>query len=110
MQLYIDTSDNKKTIVKLDKYKLVKKYASPRSQKLLKVIDQALKAQNKTLKDIVSIKVNSGPGSFTGLRVGVSVANALGFTLNIPVNNNKSGQPVIPQYGKAASITQSNKH
>ncbi|MFH1536127.1 MAG: hypothetical protein ABIC96_03620 [Patescibacteria group bacterium] len=35
------------------------------------------------------IEVETGPGSFTGLRVGVSVANALGFALNIPVNGKK---------------------
>lgn len=35
------------------------------------------------------IEVETGPGSFTGLRVGVSVANALGFSLGIPVNGKK---------------------
>jgi len=35
------------------------------------------------------IEVETGPGSFTGLRVGVSVANALGFSLGISVNGKK---------------------
>ena len=35
------------------------------------------------------IEVETGPGSFTGLRVGVSVANALGYSLGIPVNGKK---------------------
>jgi len=42
---------------------------------------------DKTIKDIKEIKINSGPGSFTGLRVGVTVANMLGFLLDIPVNS-----------------------
>ncbi|MDD5147084.1 MAG: hypothetical protein PHV63_00840 [Candidatus Daviesbacteria bacterium] len=40
-------------------------------------------------KDLDGIEVETGPGSFTGLRVGVSVANALGFALEIPVNGKK---------------------
>ena len=40
--------------------------------------------------DVVDeIEVDRGPGSYTGIRVGVSVANALGFALNIPVNGKK---------------------
>lgn len=35
------------------------------------------------------IEVEKGPGSFTGLRVGVSVANALGLALGIAVNGKK---------------------
>ncbi len=107
MQLYIDTSDNKKTIVMLDKFKLVKRYSNPSAQRLLKVINQALKSQNKTLKDLKSIKVALGPGSFTGLRVGASVANALSFALKIPVNGKLI--PVIPQYGKEPNISQPRK-
>lgn len=40
-------------------------------------------------KLLEGIEVETGPGSFTGLRVGVSVANALGFALGIPVNGKK---------------------
>ena len=39
--------------------------------------------------ELEGIEVETGPGSFTGLRVGVSVANALGFALGIPVNGKK---------------------
>lgn len=103
MLLSIDTSDNKKTIVKLNQKTIINQYSSPCSQKLLLVINQLLKQEHKTLKDLTAIKVNLGPGSFTSLRVGVSVANALSFALNIPVNNQKP--PVIPQYGVPPNIT-----
>ncbi|EKD65038.1 MAG: hypothetical protein ACD_50C00208G0010, partial [uncultured bacterium] len=31
------------------------------------------------------IEVNTHPGSFTGIRVGMAIANALGFALKIPI-------------------------
>src|SRR3989344_2109606 len=67
------------------------------SQVLLPIIIKILKKNKKSLSDIDEIEVETGPGSFTGTRVGVSVANALGFTLNIPVNN-KKGKIVVPVY------------
>ena len=67
------------------------------SQVLLPIIIKILKKNKKSLSDIDEIEVETGPGSFTGTSVGVSVANALGFTLNIPVNN-KKGKIVVPVY------------
>jgi tRNA threonylcarbamoyladenosine biosynthesis protein TsaB len=49
-----------------------------------------LRKNNFEVKDIKEIEVNTGPGSFTGLRVGISVANTLGFVLKIPVNGKKT--------------------
>ncbi len=56
------------------------------SQVILPLIERLLKENNLDFKDLVGIEVATGPGSFTGLRVGVSVANALGFSLGIPIN------------------------
>lgn len=70
------------------------------SQMLLSLIAQILKKNNKKITDIKEIKVNPGPGSFTGTRVGVSVANALGFALDVPVN----GSPRFGKAGKKASV------
>ena len=54
----------------------------------------------RKIKDISEIEVNTGPGSFTGLRVGVSIANALGWALGIPVNGKdlKKGEVVDIKY------------
>lgn len=98
MVLFIDTSNNKKTIVKLDKDCLEQPSGPDKSQQVLSLIKQILKKNKKTLKDLTEIKVETGPGSFTGLRVGLAVANALGWALKIPVNGKKPGQPVEPQY------------
>ena len=100
MLLYIDTSDNTKTIVGLDKFRLEKPTGVDKSQQVLTLINQILKkhlprrkAGKKTLKDISEIKVETGPGSFTGLRVGVAVANALAWGLGIKVNNKDRVEP-----------------
>lgn len=96
MELYIDTRDNTKTIVGLNNFRLEKPTGPAKSQQVLNLIDQILKKHKKTLKDITEIKVETGPGSFTGLKVGVSVANALAWTLKIPVNGKR--QIVKPVY------------
>jgi tRNA threonylcarbamoyladenosine biosynthesis protein TsaB len=98
MKLLIDTTDSKKTIVGLDDQHWEFKTKKQKSQQLLTLIDQVLKKKKKSLKDITEIEINLGPGSFTGLRVGVSVANALSWTLKIPINGQKVGQLVEPKY------------
>ncbi len=70
---------------------------------------------------VEGIIVFEGPGSFTGLRIGISVANALAYSLSIPIvgvqnedwidngiNTLKSGVnalPLRPFYGADANIT-----
>lgn len=51
---------------------------------LMSVIDQALVASDKTYRDLEAIAVATGPGSFTGVRVGVSTARGLALALKIP--------------------------
>jgi len=89
MKLYIDTSDSLETKVGLDGkiYKLKNK--DHKSQRLLSFIDEVLKKEKKTIKDVKEIDINLGPGSFTGLRVGLSVANALSWALDIPLNGER---------------------
>jgi len=48
-------------------------------------IDDVIKTAKLTLKDIDAIAVSKGPGSYTGLRIGVSAAKGLCFALNIPL-------------------------
>lgn len=100
--LRIDTSNNKKIEVCLNRGKEAYCFSSEasalKSQVVLLLIDKVLKENKIELKDLTSIEVNLGPGSFTGLRVGVSVANALSYSLKIPVNGNKVGVLVEPVY------------
>lgn len=101
MTLFIDTSKRAEVIVKIKSNGKVyeKNVKNIQSQNVLKLINQLLKSNKIKLSKISEIRVNEGPGSFTGLRVGVAVANALGFSLSIPVNGKKAGE-VQPIYEK----------
>lgn len=48
-------------------------------------IEEILNKSSISLKDVQGLVVFQGPGSFTGLRIGISVANALAYSLSIPV-------------------------
>jgi len=81
MKLYIDTSNSERIVVGFDSERFEADSREEKSQKLLPFIDELLKKKRKKIEDITEIEVNTGPGSFTGLRVGVSVANTLGWVL-----------------------------
>lgn len=78
--------------------KILEEERKPGSQVLIPLIVKVLKSQNLDLGNLSAVEVNCGPGSFTGLRVGVSCANALGFALKVPVNRKKVGELVFPKY------------
>lgn|SRR5574344_928055 len=55
------------------------------STRLSLLIDQAIKEANITYKDIAAVAVSKGPGSYTGLRIGVSTAKGLCYGLDVPL-------------------------
>jgi tRNA threonylcarbamoyl adenosine modification protein YeaZ len=54
---------------------------------LLPQIEKLLKKRHLTLKDLEAIEVANGEGSFSSLRLGIVTANALGYALGIPVQD-----------------------
>jgi len=58
---------------------------SPGSETLLTAIDQLLKMSSTNQEDLEGVCITLGPGSFTSLRVSLSIAQAMGLALNIPV-------------------------
>ena len=96
--LLIDTSNNKEVKVGLElngeKFLIDQAIDHRKAQAVLPLVEKLLKEHNLRLEDITNIEVNPGPGSFTGLRVGVTIANTLGFLLKIPVNGQEIVEPV----------------
>lgn len=96
--LFIDTSSNEHIRVGLEKNEhtvyLDEKATHQASQMLLPLIEKLLQQEKCSFQEIGEIKVHRGPGSFTGVRVGVTVTNALGWSLGISVNNKKIELPV----------------
>jgi tRNA threonylcarbamoyladenosine biosynthesis protein TsaB len=99
-KLIIDTTDNSKTTVELqfkNKSDKITEKSISKSQITLELIDKILTKNGLKPTEIEEIEVNTGPGSFTGTRVGVAIANALGFGLDVKVNGSKS-KPASPKY------------
>lgn len=93
--LSIDTANNQEIAVglKIDTKEDITKQTIGRNRKaqeVLPLIDQLLNEHNIRLTEITSIEVNVGPGSFTGLRVGIAIANALAYALDIPINKKQT--------------------
>jgi tRNA threonylcarbamoyladenosine biosynthesis protein TsaB len=55
------------------------------AEKLHVFIEEILREAQLTVKDLSAIAVSQGPGSYTGLRIGVSAAKGLCFALDIPL-------------------------
>jgi len=88
---------------------------------LLGYLDAKLKSVDKTWSDILAIGVFEGPGSFTGLRIGITVTNTIADAQNISIvggrgddwqtevlsklNSGKNEKIVLPFYGGEANIT-----
>lgn len=85
--LFIDTS-NSLIISILENNKEIYCFNSHEietSSKVMAILDEAFTKTNLNIRDIAKIFIVNGPGSFTGIRVGVTIAKTIGFCLNIPI-------------------------
>lgn len=62
------------------------------SEGIIETIDQTLKKAGIETEDLKAVLVIKGPGSFTGLRVGISVANQFSHQLKIPILGLKTNE------------------
>lgn len=87
--LGIDTSSSSLSVAVTDdsllKAEITINHKLTHSKQLMPVIDRLLRSLDMKIKDIDLIGVSIGPGSFTGIRIGVAAANAMAMGLDIPV-------------------------
>lgn len=92
---------------------------------MLKYLQQRLQEHQATFEDITAIGVFRGPGSFTGLRIGLAVLNTIADTNKIPIvgetgadwqaralarlERAENDVLVLPEYGGDAHITKPRK-
>ena len=110
MKLYLDTSTSK-CILKLDDKIYEQELGHEMAEKLLGFIEEKISENGKTFDDITELEFMSGPGSFTGLRIGASVINAIADYLGIPISdqNGEKHKLIMPDYGRPANITKQKK-
>lgn len=87
------------------------------SEQLLTEIEKLLKSNHVSKSALSGVMVYPGPGPYTSIRICVSTANAIGYSLAIPVEKledinkidimktNKFSAPVAPKYLKSPTIT-----
>lgn len=101
MKLYIDTRDRKKINIAIsEKNKIIISRANSQinSNTALLLLKKALIEADLEMEQISEIEVERGPGSYTGTRVGVAIANALSFALQIPINRKEISSIESPKY------------
>ena len=65
--------------------KLIKNSERNHTEFIMPMLDELLKKNNLDVKDLNEILVVNGPGSFTGVRLAVTIAKTLAYTLKIPI-------------------------
>lgn len=89
MLLALDTSTHRASLALCRDGELLAEYTwdvgASHSVELLGRLEWLLKERGFTLSQVVAVAAATGPGSFTGVRVAVTVAKTLAFSLNVPL-------------------------
>lgn len=115
--LYFDTGQKRQYV----KWQAYRELAKTIHQKIYEL----LKAEAKDWQDINGIVCFKGPGSFTGLRIGITVGNTLAYSLSVPIVGEtgedwikvglanlvkeKATNIILPEYGRLPHITKPKK-
>lgn len=88
--LAIDTSTKIGTVALYDKYKgivaeIILNSGNNHSENIMSSIDDLFKLSKKKIEEVDRIAVSTGPGSFTGIRIGVAVAKGLAYSLGAEI-------------------------
>lgn len=86
--LAVDTSATAASVAVAEENKLIGEFsintALTHSQTLMPMVDVLLKNTGLSVNDINAVAVNAGPGSFTGVRIGVAAVKGIAFPKNLP--------------------------
>lgn len=101
MILTMDTSTDVLSVSLHNGHEIIEEYSSKNKNKhstrLMPAIDRIMKEANVTPKDLTKIIVGIGPGSYTGVRIALSTAKTMAWTLNIPLISMSSLQGLALQ-------------
>lgn len=91
------------------------------AKELLAALIEQLKSVNATFASLTGVVVYQGPGSFTGLRIGITTANTIAYAQKIPIvgaqnddwinaglsrlGKDENDRVVLPHYGAEANIS-----
>lgn len=85
--LAVDTSATAASVAVVEENKLIGEFsintALTHSQTLMPMVDELLKNTGLSVNDIDAVAVNAGPGSFTGVRIGVAAVKGIAFPKNL---------------------------
>jgi tRNA threonylcarbamoyl adenosine modification protein YeaZ len=107
-QLLIDTSSNQLAIGIADDYEVVYKVQYPALQKQSELatveISKALKKLDIDVSELKRIIITKGPGSYTGVRVGLTIAKVMSYVHSIPVCAVSTLQALVGMEPKALAL------
>lgn len=106
--LGIDTSTNTGGAALVTEDALIGEYVlnveTNHSDRLLPVVQRVLADAQIEIKDVAGIAVVSGPGSFTGLRIGVAIAKGLAYALKKPLIGVTAFEALAWQHSQFAGV------
>jgi len=74
-------------------------------ERLLATIDELARAEGLALGDLAGVVVGTGPGAFTGLRVGLATAKTLAHELGVPIAGVSSAEALIAAAGGTGVVS-----
>jgi tRNA threonylcarbamoyladenosine biosynthesis protein TsaB len=102
--LAIDTSNTTLGVALIENNQVLGEYITNlkknHSIRIMPAIERLMKDCDKTPDDLTKIIVAKGPGSYTGVRIGVTVAKTLAWTLNLPLVGISSLEIVASSAGR----------
>lgn len=101
--LGLDTSIMRESVAIIENGAILNQISSPEgsfpSRELLVMIDNLLRTEFFTIEDIDAIAIAIGPGSFTGLRIGLALAKGISLSSSIPLIPVSTLDALVLSYG-----------